>query len=164
MINPTDAVIALVLLAAAARGAVRGFVAETFGVLAIAAGFAGGVLLAPTLQEWLGADAGLEPSVRAAAAFVAGFFAAYLPVYVIGLAAARFLRRGLAGALNRAGGLVAGSLKWALVLALALVVIDVGAGRDVLPGGAESRLAAVLGDALAIPLRVGDGTGDGAAG
>jgi membrane protein required for colicin V production len=157
--NPTDAILLLVLIVAAVRGAVRGFLAETFGLLAIVLGLAGGALLAPALAEFLGAKLHLASPLLEVAAYVGGFFALHLPVLLLGILLGGVWKRGLAGVVNRAGGLVVGSLKWTLVLALFLVALDAAAGRDALPGRDASRLAAVLEEALTIPLRVGDERG-----
>jgi membrane protein required for colicin V production len=162
--NPTDAILLGVLAVAAARGAVRGFVSETMGVAAIVIGFAGAALLATPVTTFLGAELRLASPLREAAGFVAGFCVVYLPVLLIGALVAGFWRRGFAGVVNRAGGLVVGSLKWALVLALMLVALDAGGARGVLPGRDESRVAAALAEALTVPLRVADQRGDQAEG
>lgn len=153
--NPTDAILLLVLIVAAVRGAVRGFLAETFDLLAIVSGVVGGALLAPALVDFLDAKLDLASPLLEVTAYAGGFFALHLPVFLAGVLLGGLWKRGLAGVVNRTGGLVVGSLKWALVLALFLVTLDATAGRDALPGRAESRLAAVLEDALTIPLRVG---------
>ena len=162
--NPTDAILLFVLVLAALRGASRGFVAEAFGLIAIAAGLAGGAMLAPALAARLTEQLEMQSPVGEAVAFTGGFFAVYLPLLLAGLVAGRFWRKGLAGVLNRSGGLVVGALKWALVLALGLLALDASGYDDVLPGREESRLAAALGEALKLPLRIDAGRGDGAEG
>ena len=158
-----DVVLLLLLAVAAIRGAVRGFVAESVGVLALVGGFAGALVLAETLAAPVGGSLGLEPPWRSAAGFVAGFFVVFLVVQLVGALIARLRMRGAAGVLNRACGAALASFKWAVVLALLLGVASAIDAVPAIPGHEESQVAAWLEGSLRWPLRVAAVGGDGGA-
>ena len=116
-----DGVVLIVVVAAAIRAAIRGFVAELFGVAAIAAGIGIGALLygplAVAMDSWWGSSVW-----NRIGAFLAVFIACYLLMKIIEALFHRFLDALELEKLDRALGLFVG-LAEGIAVTFALFVV-----------------------------------------
>lgn len=118
--NSVDLVLAFLLAVYGLRGYWRGFIRETFGLLALAAGIAAAFRFAADgtvlLQQYLT----LPTSVQGGVAFVFIFMLVHAVVNLAGVLLDRLA--GL-GAINRLGGVALGAGKGAAVLAFVLLFL-----------------------------------------
>jgi len=123
-LSPLDVVLSLVLAALAVRGLLRGFVAEAFALAAVALGALAAILLggalAPRMEQLLG------PSMWSGVlAFLLLFVVVYLIVTLVGSG----LRSGVESLsleeLDRALGLLLGTLEGLLVVTGLVVILKV---------------------------------------
>lgn len=150
-LNGLDAVIVVVLGYTLVRGAFRGLVRESLGVVAVV----GAYLLAGFFYQGVEPvflDTLPTPAIGSAVAFGLTFVAFALALMLLFRLGEHGLVRALdLGAANHAGGLVLGALKGALMVSIILFVLRAGpAGAELVEGSALARLfqpvADVLGD------------------
>lgn len=152
--SSVDVAIVVVLAVAAWRGADRGFTAEILGLLAIAAGTLGALTLSPPVADRILTGAGVDPRMRSGVSFVIAFLALYLPVVLVRAVLARRSRVGWKTVPGRALGAAVATLKWAVVVAATLTVVDVTTVAGTSPALENSRLAPVLERTLFAPFEI----------
>ena len=171
-----DGIVLIVVIAAAIRAAIRGFVAELFGVAAIATGIGVGALLygllAVAMDGWWGVSV-----LNRIGAFLAIFLACYLLLKLVEALFHRFFDALELEKLDRVLGLFVGlaeglALTFALFVVLRLVDPIVGTSslfdgsivaeyifqpllHDAVTAAGEETVSLPLGDTLPVPpLRV----------
>lgn len=118
-----DVVFAVIILALAIAGTVKGFVAELFGKAAFVLGLVVAVLfygrLYPYVLRWISVDFFAQ-----AAAFVLLFVAAFLLVKIAQHVIGSFFQGEIMGGLNRALGFFLGVVEGLLVVAVILIALS----------------------------------------
>ena len=118
-----DLVLALLILAAAVRGAVRGFVAELGSVAALALGVWGGLHFSPWLLPGWSASSGRILWNRLAA-FLILFLAIYIAVKLLELALHRLFDNPALARLDQVLGFFIGAVEGLVVSALVLFLLQ----------------------------------------
>lgn len=155
-----DWVFAGVIIVLAVRCFVRGFVREVLSVAAYAVGLVAGLLFSNTLIEYGAAKlgtGGLPPAAQYVIAFIVCFILGFLIMKLI----ERLIREGLQAAkleiFDRVLGLVLGLAEGLLLVAFALVVMDVQPFFDAAPLFGTSLFAQtilpVIGPAISETLK-----------
>lgn len=152
--SAVDVAIVFVLAVAALRGAYRGFAAEVLGLLAIAAGIFGAFMLAQPVADRILSGSGVDPRLRSGVAFVVAFLSFYLPILLVRAALARRSRAGWKTVPGRVLGAAVATLKWAVVVAVALLAVDTTTSEGTSPALANSRLAPILERTLFVPFEI----------
>lgn len=152
--SAVDVAIVVLLVVAALRGASRGFAAEFLGLVAIFAGILGAVLLSQPVTDLILAGTGIDPRMRAGVAFAVAFLSLYLPVLFVRTVLTRRRRTGWKVVPGRLLGAAVATLKWAVVVAIALVVVDATTEGRPSPALQSSRLAPVLERGLFVPFEI----------
>lgn len=121
--NGVDPALAVLIGVFALRGYWRGFVRESFALLALVAGLVVAFHSAARAAVELERHLALPPPIEAGAAFVAVFVVVYLGSNMLGVLIDRLARGRATGLLNRIAGMVFGMGKGAAVLAFVLLFL-----------------------------------------
>ncbi len=154
--NGVDPALAVLIAVFALRGYWRGFVRESFALLALVVGlvaaFHSGARAAVELERHLT----LPPPIEAGAAFVAVFAVVYVGVNLLGVLFDRLARGRAIGWFNRIAGVVFGMGKGAAVLAFVLLFLHLfPVFRDLDARIMSSKIGSPLVNAASSILRSG---------
>lgn len=123
VMNGVDVAIAAALVVSALRGYWRGFVRETFALIALIGGVVLALRLASVGEGLVQAYVPLPSVVAAGAAFVAIFVVVHVSVNLVGVLLSRLARSPVLRVVNGAGGAVLGAGKGATVIAFLLLFL-----------------------------------------
>jgi membrane protein required for colicin V production len=121
--NAVDLIVGLLLVLGLLRGFWRGFVRESFGVLALLAGVVAAIQGTGRGAAALAEYATLPESVYSGVAFVGIFAIVHSSVNLIGMLFDRAARGAFLRSINRLGGAFVGAGKCAVVVAFALLFL-----------------------------------------
>lgn len=121
--NGVDPALAVLIAVFALRGYWRGFVRESFALLALVAGLVVAFHSAARAAVELERHLTLPPPIEAGAAFVAVFVIVYVGVNLLGVVVDRLASGRAMGWLNRIAGVLFGMGKGAAVLAFVLLFL-----------------------------------------